>query len=276
MKKFLTLVVTIIMAVCACFAFTACGNDENTLYVYTNSGFAPFEYVNDNGEVAGVDIDIAKEIGDLLGYKVVVKDVDFGAIFTSVQQNKMAIGLAGITNDTADQEPDGRWTTGNFSINYAESKQYVVVKEADFSGTEVSITELAGMKIGVQTATTGSFIVADAIDGVKDENGVLQGDLLDSGASYVEYKNILVAKDALGGAIDVMIIDELPAQSIALQKAGYKAVPLAGVEKEYFAAYLNKEATELLEQVNSAIQTLIDNGVVDYFMQKHSGTYSVK
>ena len=41
----------------ATLSFSGCNKDDGkTLYVYTNAGFAPYEYVS-NGKVVGVDID---------------------------------------------------------------------------------------------------------------------------------------------------------------------------------------------------------------------------
>ena len=57
MKKFLAIIMSCLTAVACCFAFTACGSDKEKLYVYTNAGFAPYEYVNEFGEVVGIDID---------------------------------------------------------------------------------------------------------------------------------------------------------------------------------------------------------------------------
>ena len=38
-----------------------CGKNENELIMVTEAGFAPYEYY-DNGEIVGVDVDIANEI----------------------------------------------------------------------------------------------------------------------------------------------------------------------------------------------------------------------
>ena len=56
----------------------ACGSEE-TLTVYTESGFAPFEYV-DGGEIVGVDVDIMQLVGEKLNKKVIFEDVAFDVI----------------------------------------------------------------------------------------------------------------------------------------------------------------------------------------------------
>ena len=40
---------------------TGCGRDDDKIIMVTEAGFAPYEYY-DNGEIVGVDVDIANEI----------------------------------------------------------------------------------------------------------------------------------------------------------------------------------------------------------------------
>lgn len=76
MKKVLLLVFMLIFLV-------GCGKNENELIMVTEAGFAPYEYY-DNGEIVGVDVDIANEIAKEMGKKLVVKDVAFDSIINEV------------------------------------------------------------------------------------------------------------------------------------------------------------------------------------------------
>lgn len=53
MKKIIALIMTALIAVFGCFALTGCNNDDK-LVVYTEAGFAPFEYVS-GGKIVGAD-----------------------------------------------------------------------------------------------------------------------------------------------------------------------------------------------------------------------------
>jgi polar amino acid transport system substrate-binding protein len=167
MKKLLTLLLATMLCLCACVGLTACGDDGNegnngpTLYVYTNSGFAPYEYLSTDGKVVGVDVDIMNAIGSELGYNVVINDIDFEQILNEVAANKLAVGAAGMTKKA---ERDAVTTA---SISYATSVQYVIVEkgvftEADLVDGKLSISQLSKIEnagIGVQSGTTGSFLV---------------------------------------------------------------------------------------------------------------------
>jgi ABC-type amino acid transport substrate-binding protein len=62
MKRVFFIIVFIIL-------LTGCKKDDNTLVLVTEAGFAPYEYY-ENGEIVGVDIEIANEIAKELGKKL--------------------------------------------------------------------------------------------------------------------------------------------------------------------------------------------------------------
>ena len=69
MKKLLAVLIAAIAATIGCFSLTGCKKEENTLIVYTEAGFAPFEFKEKGKrDVIGVDIEIAKYIANKYGY----------------------------------------------------------------------------------------------------------------------------------------------------------------------------------------------------------------
>jgi polar amino acid transport system substrate-binding protein len=265
MKKIITLLLSVVMAVVSVFAFTACaptGDNSKTLYVYTNAGFAPYEYINAKGEVVGVDIDVMKEVGEVLGYKVVINDIEFNQILVEVGKNKNAVGAAGMTKKAE------RDAVATASISYATSVQYVIVEkgvftEADLVDGKLSISQLSKIEnagIGVQSGTTGSFLV---------EAEVAEGGSL-VGKNMFEYKDAILASQDIGSTVGAVVIDKLPAKLISSGSANLECFEL-DEEPESYVLYLNKEATELLTGVNKVLQKLIDDGKIDEFTITHSG-----
>ena len=269
MKKLLTLLLTLVLALGCVVGFTACGGDEEkTLYVYTEAGFPPYEYMKD-GKLVGVDIDIMNYIGEELGYKVVFSSIDFGQILTKVGQNEMAVGAAGMT-----KKPD-RDEIALASISYTTSMQYVIAvkgtfTEADLVDGKLPISKLAGKTIGTQEATTGHFLVSDAVDGYADDDGAhVTGEIENTGAAYVQYKNAVLASQNLGGSLQAVVIDKLPAESIVSGNANFECFAL-DAEPESYVLYFNLNATALVEEVNKVLQNMIDTGVIDQFIVNHS------
>ena len=59
-------------------------NDDKTFVVATNCPFEPFEYVGNDGKIYGIDIEIAQLYAESKDLDLVVKNIDFDAIFTVI------------------------------------------------------------------------------------------------------------------------------------------------------------------------------------------------
>lgn len=171
-------------------------NTGGTLTMATNAEFAPFEYKLST-EVEGVDIDIMSLVAEELDLKLEINNVDFDAVFTQVSAGVADIGASGITIT------DERKETFNFSNAYVNSVQYIICTEDQ---TYSKISDLAGLTIGVQQATTGDIFCSEEI---------ADGSLTGTGAKVLTYKSGALAFLALkSGQVDVVVLDKLPAQSI--------------------------------------------------------------
>ena len=95
---------------------------DKQLVVATNAAFAPFEY-KDGDKFAGIDMEIAKYIAEKLGLELVIMDMDFDSVVTSVGKNGVDVAMAGLTvNDTRKQYV-------NFTESYYNAAQVLVVPE---------------------------------------------------------------------------------------------------------------------------------------------------
>ncbi len=195
------------------------GNATETLTVYTESGFAPFEFISNN-EVIGVDIAIMSEVAEKNGLKLVIEDVAFDTITTCVKNaTGHAAGAAGLTiNEERKAEVD-------FSSIYYSST-LVVVSSVDKKIS--SVKDLSGLKVGVQEGTSGDLIISAAKDGGftfvngEDEEGneITVTITVDDETEIKQYKQYALAlADLKAGRIDAILMDKLPAQ-IMLKNSG--------------------------------------------------------
>ena len=251
MKKILSLTLAVLMIVGCLAAFASCGGNDKTLYVYTNAGFAPFEYLNDKGEVVGVDIDVMNAIGKELGYKVVINDIDFDNILTEVQGNKNAVGAAGMSKN------DERDKVALASSVYATSQQYVIAPVGSFENNKtVKIEQILALgKVGVQQGTTGESLVV----GPKKENQ----------DKTIAYKNAIIASQDIGSTLGAVVIDELPAKQISDAKDNLACWKI-DAEMESYVLYFNLKATKLVAEVNKVLDKMIQNGTIDQYIVNHS------
>jgi len=222
-----------------------CGKkDDNKLVMVTEAGFAPYEYY-ENGEIVGVDVDIAKEIAKELGKELVIKDIAFDSIINEVRTGKADIGAAGISYS------DEREKKVDFSINYSVSKQVVIVKNDSFIN---SINDINDKKIAVQLGSVADTYVTENY----------------KNAEIVRQKKYLAAiEDLKVGKVDLVVMDELPAKEIIEKNSGIKILD-GELTSDSYGMIVKKGNTELLETVNKVLNRLSSDGSIDNFIIKHT------
>lgn len=190
MKKIMLLVMSILL-------LTGCKRDDNKLILATEAGFAPYEYYQD-GEIVGVDIDIAREIALSLGKELVIKDVSFDFIINEIKSGKSDIGAAGmsITKERLEEV--------DFSVEYAVSNQVVIVP---MDSKITSIDQISNQRIAVQLGTVADSYVNE---NYKDATVIRQK------------KYLSMVEDLKAGKVDLIIMDLLPASEIVKSNDGLK------------------------------------------------------
>ena len=223
---------------------TAENTEGGVLRMGTNATFPPYEYVDENNEVAGIDADIAAAIADKLGMELEITDMAFDSLIPALQSDTIDIVLAGMTVDPERAEQV------NFTDSYATGVQVIIVPEdSDIASPD----DLEGKNIGVQTGTTGDLQCTDAY-----------------GQEFVkQFDNGPLAVAALlNGQVDCVVIDNEPAKNYVAANEGLKILDTAYANEDYAAA-LAKEDTELFEQVNAAIQELKEDGTIASIIEKY-------
>lgn len=267
MKKFLQMLLTGALALTSVFALGSCGDDA--IYVDTNAFFAPFEYY-DGTKIVGVDVDIMNRVGEKLGKKVVFENTDFDVIIDNVASGKKYdCGAAGITVTPSRAERVA------FSNTYYTSVQYVVYNpekiqfESRTSTDNVACvfwSDLMDLNIGVQRDTTGDIYVGDEM-----EEGALSG----STGTHTSYDNAQLAVDAIGAnQMDVVVVDELPAQYICSKNENYVCKALYydadTATEEQYAICVTKGNDELLNAINEVLAELGEEGIKE-LVSNHLG-----
>lgn len=235
----------IIVLLCMIMLVAGCGKkDDSKLIMVTEAGFAPYEYYS-NGEIVGVDVDIAKEIAASMGKKLVIKDIAFDSIINEVKTGKADFGAAGISYN------EERAKNVDFTINYSTSKQVVIVKND--SGI-TNIGDINGKKIAVQLGSIADTYVSSTY---KD-------------ASVVRQKKYLAAIEDLNtGKVDCVVMDLLPAEQILKTNNGLKILDGALVEDSY-GMIVKKGNKELLDNINKVLEKLKNEGKIDEYIIKHT------
>ncbi len=187
------------------------GSATEVITVYTESGFAPFEFISGDS-IIGVDIAIMSQVAADMGKKLDIKDVAFDTIPTCVKQDEGdAVGAAGMTIS------DERKETVDFS-NIYYSSTLVIVSAKDKAISKVE--DLKGLKVAVQEGTSGDLIISEAIkaDGYKYTTQNDEGEDVEvvvkagEGTTVKQYKQYALAlEDLKSGRVDAILMDKLPA-----------------------------------------------------------------
>ena len=235
-------------------AMAACGEQPQTpddtqepavLHMATEGTFPPYEYY-DNGQLVGIDIEVAGAIAEKLGMKLETTDIAFDSIIPGVQAGKYDIGMAGVTVS------EERLQQVNFSDSYATGVQVVIVKEG---GKVQSLDDMADAIIGTQSGTTG-FIYASG----------------DFGDDHVKsFTKTTDAVEALkNGQVDCVLLDNAPAEALveANPDAGLSILETAYTVEDYAIA-INKENTDLQAKINAALAELVADGTLQSIIDKY-------
>lgn len=93
------------------------------LIMGTNAEFAPFEFMDDNNEIAGYDVEIAKEIARKMGRELTIENMNFDSLIAALSSGKVDMVIAGMTvSEEREQQVD-------FSEKYYKAAQVIIVPE---------------------------------------------------------------------------------------------------------------------------------------------------
>ena len=267
MKKLLLLAMVATLAVGTMFSMTACGEKdkgkENKLIVATEALFDPFEYVDPKtNDYTGFDIELITMLAKKMGYDgIEVKDMPFDSVLGAVSTGNADCAIAAMTINPK------RAKAVDFATPYYEdSAQWILVKSDDtiFTGTtkEELDAQLVGKTIGVAKGQTGAYYVQGGGD--FDFTGVQD-------AKMKEYSDIPSAVAALkGGIVQCVLADNAVAEELTSKNPDIKAIKVALTVEAYGIA-VKKGNAELVNKINTALETVKKDGSFDTLYNKYFG-----
>ncbi|SMC46327.1 polar amino acid transport system substrate-binding protein [Oscillospiraceae bacterium] len=252
MKNKLLKMVAVAMVACVGFSIASCGKkekgltiNEGKLIMATNAAFAPYEYY-DGDTIVGIDAEIAAEVASRLNLELEIQDVAFDSIIAGVQSGKYDIGCAGMTIT------DERLQSVNFTTPYATGIQSIIVKEGS-EITDIDTLIDGDYIVGVQQGTTGDLYMSDDI-------GDDRIDRYNNGADAILALN--------NGNVDAVVIDNQPALALVEANEGLIILETPYTEEEYAMA-VNKDNTELLNEINRVLAEMESDGTIDAIIEKY-------
>lgn len=220
--------------------------EKKVLEMGTSAEFAPFESINQDGEIVGFDIDLANYIADELGYELKITDMKFDGLIGALQNDRVDMVIAGMS------ATDSRRENVDFSTEYNHSGEMFVTP----AGSDVkSLEDLEGLTVGVQLGT----IQEEGAEKILEEEDInFELKALDDSAALIQ--------EVLSGRIDVAYMDK----EVAL---GY----LAQQDLEAFddpttsspgMAIAFPKGSDLVEDVNEVLAQAEESGYLKELQDK--------
>ena len=246
MKKILALILAVMMIVC-CFA--GCSKEETIVVGYTI--YEPMNYLDENGKLIGFDTELAEAVFGNMGYKVIFKEIQWENKYTDVNSDTIDCIWNGFTCNSADDDGVQRSEKVDFSYNYMENRQVIVVKKD--SGIAAA-SDLNG-KIGLAESGSAGESYAKSFEGVVYKSAVKQTDtLLEVKSATADFAVVdaQLAKSYVGKGdyADLMIVDALSS------------------DVEYYAIGF-KKGSDLTAKVNEQLVKLAADGTISKLAEKY-------
>lgn len=249
MKKFWTVLMCAAMtlSMAACGSDSASAKNDDKIYVGTEVGFAPYEYMSGD-QVVGVDMDIAQAIADALGKELVIKNMDFDGALNAVQQGQVDFVAAGVSVD------EERQKVMDFSHNYVDSSDVVIVNAS--ADTVKTNEDIADKIVGVQQGNIADIWMTNNYPDAQVKR-------------YTKF--VQAAEDLKNNKIDAIVMDLYPAQELVATNPELKILDEENpVFVDQYAIAVKKGNQELLDQINEVIDQLIADGKIEEFTAKHA------
>ncbi len=236
MKKTLSIILLLVMILT-----TACGQKStDKLTIGVDDSYPPMEYVDDDGNLVGFDIDFAKALADELDVEIEFVSTAWDGIFVGLQAQKYDVIISSVSIT------EKRLESYDVSTPYLANGQVIVVA-AD--GPDIAtIEDLGGLNVGVQIDTT-SHNSASEVQKTVDFNLAPYDQIVQT---FLELKT---------GRLDAIVVDSMVALEYIKNEPNTYKISSAQLSNEPIAVYFKKDSNEkLLADVNAAIKKLQDSG----------------
>ncbi|RRJ95208.1 amino acid ABC transporter substrate-binding protein [Opitutaceae bacterium TAV4] len=245
-----------LMALTASLLFAACGQKESTspsgadqtaakpgarkIVVGLDDNFPPMGFRNEQNQIVGFDIDMAREASKRMGIEVEFKPIDWSAKEAELSGKRVDALWNGLTITEERKKKIG------FTTPYMENHQIIVVTTK--SGIK-NKAGLAGKTVGVQEGSS-------AVQAV-EKDAVVRKTFRDLKAFG---DNVTALMDLSAGRLDAVVVDEVVGRYYTAKKPAEYVVLTEHFGTEDYGVGTRKDDTELLSKLQKALDAMKQDG----------------
>ena len=226
--------------------------DKGVLVVGLDDTFAPMGFRDENDEIVGLDIDLARAVGKQLGVEVEFKPIDWDAKEMELSSGNIDCIWNGMSATPERQE------SMSLSNKYMNNR-IVLMSTEDIE--VVDGTELADLKIGVQVDSAALEALEADPNYADFEANVTQ---------YPTYDEAIL--DMKAGRINVIAIDEIYGNYKNETSGDTMFTMEYDLGDDFYSIGFRKEDVETTAKVNEALQAVIASGEAEEISNKWFGT----
>lgn len=221
---------------------------KGTIVLGTSADYPPYEFhkeINGKDTIVGFDIEVAQQIANDLGVKLVIKDMKFEGLLAALTTGNVDFVIASMT-PTPDREKNV-----DFSTIYYTAVQGIIVRTNDVNKF-TTIDSLQGQTIGVQKGTIQQELAEELFDINKIKGLGKISDLV------LELKN---------NKIDALIVELPVANAYASKHTDLSLTNIqVGKVDGGSAVAVKKGNTELVDAINTTLERLRNEKLIDQYV----------
>ena len=267
MMKWKKLVALASAAVLSAALFTGCGGQQQAASSSSGSGsgagdkivvglddnFPPMGFKDENNEIVGFDIDLAKEATKRLGREVEFKAIDWSSKEAELKSGRVNVLWNGL--DITDKRKENML----FSDPYMDNRQIIFVKKGATGITDEQ--SLAGKTVGTQSASTAEEYI-DGSDFFKNKVKEVK--------KYSDFVSAFM--DLENGRVDAVIGDEIVGRYyMSKHPDTIDAVDVAVGPVSQFGIAFAKDNQKLRDDVQKVLDEMVKDGTVAKISEKWFG-----
>ncbi|MFP4078799.1 MAG: amino acid ABC transporter substrate-binding protein [Bacillota bacterium] len=246
MKKILTLTTAVLLTL----ALSACGEEstednsldkvkeEGVLVMGLDATFAPMGFTDDDDDIVGYDVDLAKEVADRMGVELELQPIDWNAKVLELDTENIDIVWNGFTIT------DERAEKVLFSDPYMNNRQIVMTQDNSIE----TIDDLEGLNVGVQMQSSGQSALEKS-DVYDDLEEVTKFDTYD-----------LALEDLKSERIDAVVIDEVMGRYVNTRQGDVYSIPDFSLGDEEYGIGFRLGDEALKEEIESILEAMKEDG----------------
>ncbi len=213
-----------------------------------DEGFPPMGFADENGELVGFDIDVAREVCARLGIELVLQPINWDAKEQELNTGNIDCIWNGFTIT------EERKKNILFTEPYMNNRQVIVVKEdAPYNTLE----DLKGKKLGLQSQSSAQ----DALDSHEDFKASL-------GEVVLFDTNTIAIMDLEKGGIDALLVDEIVIRYYMQTKSAEFKILDKELSHEEYGIGFRKNDRQLMLKIQDTLKEMAKDGTLAEISKK--------